>query len=71
LTVGQDPGGGALFVGVANLLMVHGRRLPAASGSGYSLVIILPRHSDRSGLFGTTGYWSLWIINIQIPVETS
>jgi hypothetical protein len=65
----------ALFVGVANLLMVHGRRVTrSTSGSSYSLVLIISLIATLivSGLFGSTGYWSLWIIrNIQIPVETS
>jgi hypothetical protein len=65
----------ALFVGVVNLLGVHWRKISRnATGSFYSWVLIISIVITLvvGGLFGSTGYWPLWIVrNIQIPVETS
>jgi len=67
--------GVAVFVGVANLFLVHGRKISRSQpGSGYSYVVIIAMLATIivAALFGPTGYWSLWLFkNIQVPVETS
>lgn len=65
----------ALFVGVANLFLVHWRKIShAPTGGVYSLVLIISLGATLvvGGLFGAASYWPVWIFkNIQMPVETS
>lgn len=65
----------ALFVGVANLFLVHWRKISRApTGGVYSLVLIISLAATLvvGGLFGVASYWPVWIFkNIQMPVETS
>ena len=65
----------ALFIGVVNLFQVHWGKIKSGQpGSVYSIVLIgsLIVTLIVVGLFGPTGYWSLWIFNnIQLPVESS
>jgi hypothetical protein len=64
-----------LFVGVANLLTVHWRRVAQAQpGGSYSVILLLAFAISFAVFifFGPTGYWSLWIFNsIQVPAESS
>jgi hypothetical protein len=65
----------ALFVGLANLALVHWRKIvQEQTGSVYSIVLLVSLVVTLLivGYFGPTGDWSLWIFNnIQMPVESS
>ncbi len=67
--------GFALIVGIANLLLVHWRKIQKGqSGAAYSFLLILAFVASLVVFLidKPTGRWSLWIFNnIQLPVESS
>lgn len=64
-----------LFVGIANLVTVHGRKVSQGEkGSGYSLLVLvaLVLTVIVVGYLGPGAEWSLWIFEyIQLPIEMS
>ena len=65
----------ALWVGVANLFMVHRSKASTGqNGAVYSIILIVSLAITViiGGFYGPNGTWTLWIFNyVQIPIETS